>query len=304
MPDARRALVAALLGRLRPKAKSLIVTVYGDAIAHHGGTAWLGSVIALVAPLGINERMVRTSVFRLSKEDWLTAQPIGRRSYYRLTDTGRRWTDAVHERIYRHAPRPWDGGWTMVALGTAGLDAETRDDLRRDLGWLGFGLLAPGVMIHPDPDETALRETLTEAGRPIPVMRGPAAAWVAPEALSGAVRACWDLDRLSADYTAFLDAFRPVWQTLRNVETLDPELCFAVRALLSHGYRRAILRDPMLPDQLLPADWPGTAAHALCRNLYRLIEAAAERHVMAVLETPEGPAPAAHPSYFTRFGGL
>ena len=32
---------------LRPRAKSLIVTAYGDAIGPHGGTVWLGNLIAL-----------------------------------------------------------------------------------------------------------------------------------------------------------------------------------------------------------------------------------------------------------------
>jgi len=77
-----------------------------------------------------------------------------------------------------------------------------------------------------------------------------------------------------------------------------------VRTLLMHGYRRALLRDPMLPDELLPANWPGTSARVLCRNLYRLVQAAAETHVMGMLETAEGPVPEAHPAYYTRFGGL
>ena len=42
-PDPR---VRRLIDALRPKAKSLLVTIYGDAIAHRGGNAWLGSVIA------------------------------------------------------------------------------------------------------------------------------------------------------------------------------------------------------------------------------------------------------------------
>ncbi|MDN5872183.1 MAG: phenylacetic acid degradation operon negative regulatory protein PaaX, partial [Nitrococcus sp.] len=48
------------------RAGSLIITVYGDAIAPRGGTVWLGSLIALLTPLGLNQRLVRTSVFRLS----------------------------------------------------------------------------------------------------------------------------------------------------------------------------------------------------------------------------------------------
>lgn len=297
-------LIAPLLDRLKPKAKSLIVTVYGDAISHHGGNAWLGSVIALVEPLGLNERMVRTAVFRLAKEDWLVAQPIGRRSYYRLTDHGRRRFDAAHARIYRQDGRPWDQCWTVVIPDARALDAATRETLRRDLGWLGFGQVAGGVLLHPDPDEAALRAALADLGNQALVLRGPAAPWVAPEALSDVIRTCWDLDRLAGEYTDFLDAFRPVWQALKDSPRLDPALCFAVRTLLMHGYRRAFLRDPVLPDELLPSDWPGTAARVLCRNLYRLTEAAAERHVMTTLETAEGPVPEAHPGYFTRFGGL
>jgi phenylacetic acid degradation operon negative regulatory protein len=297
-------LIAHLLDRLRPKAKSLIVTVYGDAISHHGGNAWLGSLIALVEPLGLNERMVRTAVFRLAKEDWLVAQPLGRRSYYRLTEQGRRRFDAAHGRIYHHSPRPWDHGWTVVIPDSGALDADARETLRRDLGWLGFGQVTSGVLLHPDPDEAALRAALADLGNRALVLRGPAAPWVAPGALSDIVRTCWNLDRLAADYADFLDAFRPVWQALRDTERLDPGECFAVRTLLMHGYRRAFLRDPVLPDELLPSDWPGKAARVLCRNLYRLTEIAAERHVMATLETAEGPVPEAHPSYFTRFGGL
>ena len=44
------------------RANSLIITIYGDSIAPHGGSVWLGSFINLVKPLGINDRLVRTSV--------------------------------------------------------------------------------------------------------------------------------------------------------------------------------------------------------------------------------------------------
>ena len=85
------------------RANSLIISVYGDAVAPHGGTVWLGSFIRLVAPLGLNPRMVRTSVFRLSKEKWLVSEQIGRRSYYSLTATGRRRFEHAYRRIYDDA---------------------------------------------------------------------------------------------------------------------------------------------------------------------------------------------------------
>ena len=299
-------IVSQIFERLRPKAKSLIITVYGDAILHHGGSAWLGSVINLVEPLGLNERIVRTSVFRLSKEEWLASSQIGRRSYYRLTDLGRRRFEAANSRIYFHVSRPWDGRWTLVVANTADLDAEKRDIIRRNFGWIGFGQLASGVMIHPDPDRGVMRQALAdlEVGDRTMVMTGGPEAGFSTAAQDAMIHNCWDLERLAQDYSEFLDIFRPLWQALSANGGLDPQLCFVVRTLLMHGYRRALLRDPMLPEELLPANWPGTSARLLCRNLYRLVQAAAETHVMSVLETAEGPVPEAHPSYYTRFGGL
>lgn len=299
-------MIARLLRRLKPKAKSVIITVYGDSIMHHGGCAWLGSLIRLAAPLGLNERLVRTSVFRLVREDWLVAEQIGRRSYYRLTANGSRRVDAAHGRIYHQAHRRWNRRWTLVVTQAAALGAERRKALHDDLRWQGFGQLANGVMLHPDPDEADLRALLAGADveRQVPVMRATAGSGTGAEALRGVIHRSWDMERLAADYAAFLSTFRPVAETLGATARLDPETCFAVRTLLMHAYRRVLLRDPKLPEELLDANWPGTAARLLCRDLYRRIQAPAERHLLAMLETPAGAAPAAHPSYFRRFGGL
>jgi len=308
MARARRAdaMISRLLKQIKPKAKSVIVTIYGDAITHHGGSAWLGSIIKLAAPLGLNERVVRTSVFRLAKEDWLVADQVGRRSYYRLTEAGRHRFDTAHSRIYHHASRPWDGHWTFVIIDFAALKGKNGEALRSDLRWQGFGQLTAGVMLHPDPDKAALHQALTDAdaSKHALVMHAAAETAPAPAAVRGLVERCWDLQRLAADYAAFLDTFRPVWQALHHAAHLDPETCFVVRTLLMHSYRRVLLRDPKLPDELLEANWPGASARLLCSNLYRLVQAAAEQHVLAQLETADGAVPAAHPSYFMRFGGL
>ena len=70
-----------------PRAKSLCVSLLGDALAPHGGAIWLGDLIALLAPLGINERLLRTSVFRLVAQNWLQSERHGRRSLYPVSYT-------------------------------------------------------------------------------------------------------------------------------------------------------------------------------------------------------------------------
>jgi phenylacetic acid degradation operon negative regulatory protein len=74
--------------------------------------------------------------------------------------------------------------------------------------------------------------------------------------------------------------------------------------LLVHEYRRAVLRDPQLPAALLSSDWAGSAAHALCRNLYRAIEGQAARHLEPLLRNAEGPLAEPGAAYYQRFGGL
>ena len=61
---------------------------------------------------------------------------------------------------------------------------------------------------------------------------------------------------------------------------------------------------PLLPAALLPLDWPGAAAHALCRDFYRLTHRAGERHLANVLAAPGSPLPPASPAFHARFGGL
>jgi len=287
------------------RAGSLIVTVFGDAIAPHGGCVWLGSLIHLLAPFGLSQRLVRTTVFRLVREEWLEARQLGRRSYYRLTDIGRQRIATAQPRIYAPVEEAWDGFWDLVMLTATTLDADSRRHVTRELQWQGFGVVSTGVLAHPAGDLTAVRRILDEAGvldRSV-ILRARCEESECG-ALRGLTASCWDLPGLEALYHRFLERFGPVREELSRARHLDPERCLLVRTLLIHEFRRVLLRDPRLPAELLPPDWIGTAARLLCRDLYQLVQEPAERHLMAVLETVHGALPQAESGYFRRFGGL
>ncbi len=76
-----------------------------------------------------------------------------------------------------------------------------------------------------------------------------------------------------------------------------------LRSLMMHDFRRVLLRDPMLPSELLPEKWAGAEARTLCREIYGRLLDASERHLMAALSTAEGALPPLDPSFFQRFGG-
>ena len=285
-----------------------MVTVWGDAIAPHGGAVWLSGLIRLLAPLGLNERLVRTNVYRLAQEGWLATRQDGRRSLYRLTATGLRRFEHAYRRIYAPPAEDWDGRWEIVLAPGAALSAPERRDLRKELGWEGFGSVAPGVFIRPARADAS--DPLGEMVRTLGLGRRVVAV-IAYDPPTNKVRTlqtltadCWDLAVLASEYRRFVARFGPVLQGFQANTDLDPEQSFVVRTLLIHAFRRVTLHDPQLPAELLPPHWPAPAAYGLCRDFYRLTYKFAERHLAATLETRGGPLPPAAPYFYERFGGL
>jgi phenylacetic acid degradation operon negative regulatory protein len=289
-----------------PKARSLIVTVWGDAIAPHGGAVWLSGLIRLLAPLGLNERLVRTSVYRLAREGWLAARQDGRRSLYRLTAQGLRRFEHAYRRIYAPPADGWNGVWEVVVAPPKPIAKRARHDLRKELGWEGFGALGPWLFVRPsgNTDSAALADTLRalRSERRIAVLAARDIAGAQP--LGAFVRECWNLQSVAAEYRRFITRFGRVIRVFDDDAGHHPQQCFVVRTLLIHEFRRVSLHDPRLPAALLPSDWPGPAAYLLCRNFYRRTHQCAEQHLAATLETGRGALPPAAPYFYERFGGL
>jgi phenylacetic acid degradation operon negative regulatory protein len=296
------------LARTPLKAKSLVVTVWGDAIAPHGGAVWLSGLIRLLEPLGLNERLVRTSVYRLIREGWLAARQDGRRSLYRLTAAGLRRFEHAYRRIYAPPGEAWNGRWEIVLAPGAALSTPERRDLRKELGWEGFGAIAAGVFARPA--RAGARDALGEIVRALGLEQRVVvlAARDAPGFKARPLQALagdrWDLAALATEYRRFIGRFDPVLETFRAGTDVDPEQCFVVRSLLIHAFRCVTLHDPQLPAELLPPRWPAAAAYALCRDFYRLTHCQAERHLVATLETERGRLPPAARYFYQRFGGL
>ena len=292
--------------RARPtmRAGSLIITIFGDAIAPRGGTVWIGSLIRVLADFGISERLVRTSVFRLTKDNWLEVNQVGRRSYYSLTTDGARRFEQATQRIYGEPRQRWSGDWCLVLL--ADLDTETKDVVRKELGWLGFGAISANVLAHPSHSTGELERTLEGIGvdRDLVVMRGRTQGKNRDDAMRALVHKSWNLDDIDRRYEEFTARFRPVWRAIGKRSAADGHMAFQVRTLMIQEYRRILLRDPLLPAELLPSAWHGTAAYQLCRNLYRLIYAQADEFMSREFETADGPLPPPAPDFYTRFGGL
>ncbi len=292
-----------------PRSKSLVVTIFGDAIVPHGGMVWLGSLIELLAPFGVNDRLLRTSVFRLAQEGWLGAQRDGRRSSYAITPPAMARFVHAYRRIYAPLNVHWDGSWTLILNGDGALNAAERSAVRKELLWEGYSVIAPGIMGHPAADGPALDELLKRLGvaGKLFVVQGKAMRQVSGRALSDLVADGWDLSGVAQGYQQFIAQFEPLLAAVQAAEAeggLAPQQAYVVRTLLIHAYRRVQLHDPQLPVELLPTPWPGALAYELTRAIYQAVYAAAEQHIDAMLRREDSEAPAAEPAFFDRFGGL
>ena len=302
LDTACRKLVADFRSRPTLRSGSLITTVFGDAIAPRGGNVWLGSLISVMADFGISERLVRTSVFRLTRDGWLQSEQVGRRSYYSLSQDGRaRFEQATH-RIYSAPAGSWDGRWCLLLL--SGLDTAAKEVVRKEMGWMGFGPLSANVLAHPAPDLGELDIAIKRLGvaDPLVVLEGQT---IRNEpGMRQLAHNGWNLAEINARYKQFLAMFRPVMKASIGVDKIDEKQAFIIRTLLIQEYRKVHLRDPQLPEELLPPDWKGTAAYQLCRNLYLVTHHEADRYLDSEMETIDGPLPPPGAAFWARFGGL
>ncbi|MDC5417185.1 phenylacetic acid degradation operon negative regulatory protein PaaX [Acinetobacter baumannii] len=286
---------------------SLISTIFGDSVLHRGGNISLASLIQLLELFGFNDRAVRTSVFRLVKNDWLCSDKIGRTSFYRITDSSRSTYLQAEQRIYNDQMKEWDHYWDLILMSS--LDTENKALLKKELEWLGFANISTNLMAYPGCNRIELQRLLVDLNMSEQVVVFKAETLQlfnnSVDTIGRMLRTNWPIDELRQRYLQFLDIFREIGVLLmQDNEQLEPVQAFQIRTLLIHYYRRILLKDPALPLELLPTDWPAISARTLSMNIYKKVFEPADEYFLSVAATAEGPMPNATAHYWRRFGGL
>lgn len=259
-------------------ARSTLVTILGDTVAPLGGTVWLNDLITLAAPFGFNERLVRTSMFRLVSERWVVNERVGRRSRYSLTPFGRAEFTEADARIYGNDQPAWTGEWTVVFLPS---ETDPDNDVTRHLRWRGFAELSRGVHAAPTEDVAGARRLVEEiAPGTQPLVASARFDDIAPLSNMAPFRTSSGLAEADKAYRNFIERYR--WIRLADMATLSDRDAFATRTMVVHDLRRARLRDPALPRELLPHRWSGDEALRLAAGVYRAADDGAWRHVETV----------------------
>jgi phenylacetic acid degradation operon negative regulatory protein len=251
-----------------PRPGALVVCLLGDLDRSGGRELRLKALVSLGEQLGISGPTMRVTLARLRERGWFDVRREGRESVYRLTPACLSALDHGRRRIFRDPVGPWQGEWSMVIYTVPEADRQARDEVRKQLSWLGFGPLAPATWVCPQPrlDDVA-NATAGLASARLMLLTTRTSGLAADRAMAGR---CWDLDALGADYGRFVTRIRTrlaYWQRGR----LDEREALVERIRLLDAYRGFPERDPQLPLELQPAGWAGDEAFTLFDRAHRLL---------------------------------
>lgn len=287
------AFVEALLDRFHERtpirAGSLIVTVFGDAVIPRGGVLSLSSLHEIMRAFRVSDTLVRTALSRLVSEGWFERWKVGRNSYYRLTVKGQEAFAQATQRIYAEPPQSWHGSFDLLLLD----NGQDRGALRAELTEIGYGALGPDLLI------AAVASCDERDG----VLRLSAAPADLATARRLAERA-WPLESIEGRYQRFIDTYAGTLKALEQGARFSRLDALLVRILLIHDYRRAVLKDPLLPEQLLPNPWAGAAARLLCGTIYKTLLPAAEGWIDGHAQNDQGPLPPVDQGFRQRFAAI
>jgi phenylacetic acid degradation operon negative regulatory protein len=210
-------------------ARSVVLSVLLGA---HPAWATAAELIRLTADFDIKEATLRVALTRMVGAGDLVRSEDGYRLSERLMMRQRRQDDAINPQL-----TPWDGAWTTLVITSVGIDARTRANLRLALQENRFGELREGVWMRP----ANVKPTLpADALSRVRVMRGYDDS---PAQLAAQL---WDL-------TAWARTGRQLLDDMAAATDVPG------RFVAAAGMVRHLLTDPVLPDELLPDDWPGGA---------------------------------------------
>ena len=263
----------------RLRSRSLIVTLLGDyASVFFPQPVQLSAIIGLLSQFGLKESLVRTTINRLLKSGWISYVKVGRNSLYSITPEGHRRVEMFSKRIYRRQDAEYGKDWSVLLIDD--LPPSLQQRLRRQLIWLGYSPLTPRSFVHPGGNSSEAVALIENLGLRDKVIDGSLRLKDSRTRELALRQVCTrlPLNSINRDYANFLDTYSKVWKRQEGLGDLSASLCFALRLLMIHDYRRIILHDPDLPQPYLPPDWKGKEAHDLLVDVYACISEISTRY--------------------------
>jgi phenylacetic acid degradation operon negative regulatory protein len=287
-------------GPVAQRPPRLLLTLLGDYWWQRTESLPSAAIVGLLAEFGVSDSAARAALSRLTRNGLLVTSRSGRRTFVRLSRRAADVLDDGGRRIFSFGatPAPWDGMWSLVAFSIPEEHRSARDELRKELRWLGFAPLYDGLWVCPRDHAGGVMARLKDLGistatafraTALPAATGAGA--VGAAAADGAGGAlvtadiparAWDLSGLRDRYQEFTE-----FAGLLRDQTVAGEITIAdalvARTRVMNEWRAFPAMDPDLPYELLPPAWPRAAARDLFITCYDLLGPLAARRVRQII---------------------
>lgn len=196
-------------------------------------------------PVGYSKKKYRDLVGRLQRLNLFQRTVLEGAINFRLTAAGQK-------RLLNNFPtltlagKSWDGFWRVVMFDIPEAKRKERDGLRRRLIKLGFGRLQDSTYLSPyDWDEAVF-------SAPVLFLEAKQKHLGDPKNFAAKI---WNLEKVSAAYRQVIDRLTTRFG-IKDAKKRDEFL-----RKTNQEFLQVFLADPVLPPELLPADWSAAKCH-------------------------------------------
>lgn len=225
---------AAELGVEPLTARSLVLT---GLLGTHPPRLPARALVALGGLFGFAEGTVRTALSRMAASGEVETSD----SWYVLGQRMRQ-RQASQDAGRQPAPRRWDGAWWTAIVDASNRTVVQRRAFRARMRQARMGELRPDIWLRP------ANVPGPDAGDELVVTRGPIEGRD-PVALAGRL---WDLDELAGTARTLTGTVEAALPALRSEDPTSLPDAF----MTSVAVVRFLQREPLLPGELVGADWP------------------------------------------------
>lgn len=225
--------------------------------------------------LGMSGQQVRLCLRRLVAEGLLSVDGRGRSAVFRSGQPvesllpGSMLLELAY--LQDSGRAPWDGSWHLVALGISEAHRARRDRFREQLTWLGGAKLGGGLYVCANDWDDLVLEAARDLGivDDITLVRGDGLRHKGLSDPRETARHLWPLQEIALGYRRFME-----WLDQRIPRPPDDGPGGASTELareaigVTVAFVRAADRDPLLPPELLPPEFPGSVAR---RSFLRVV---------------------------------
>ncbi|MDF3340165.1 PaaX family transcriptional regulator C-terminal domain-containing protein [Mycolicibacterium septicum] len=237
-----------------------------ESMLRADATVDAGELYDVANTLGMSDQQVRLCIKRLVAEGQFVQDGRGRKAVLRATPEMRGTIEPDLEFVrYMYAQdrgqADWDGRWHVVAFAIGESARSARDAMRDAVLRLGGAPVQGGLYVSPnewEPYVQAAADRFGVADRVTTLTTTDLRVGGVSEARALA-EALWPLDRIADGHHRLLAIARRVERELAGAARAT-RLSIAIE--LAAEFTRAVEPDPLLPPQLLPQPWIGSAARA------------------------------------------